>query len=94
MPNSPKVERKLAAIVFTDIAGFTALSAVDEEKAFELLDLQRSILKPIVKEYSGEWLKEIGDGENVWFSFLLEIQITFISSIYPEESIWSSPYQC
>ena len=57
-----KVERKLAAIVFTDIAGFTALSSEDEEKAFALLDQQRQILKPIVTEFDGEWLKEIGDG--------------------------------
>ena len=52
--------RKLAAIVFTDIVGFTALSAKDEEKAFALLDRQRYILKPIVNEFEGEWLKEIG----------------------------------
>ena len=30
---SSKVERKLAAIMFTDIADFTALSAKDENKA-------------------------------------------------------------
>jgi predicted ATPase/class 3 adenylate cyclase len=54
--------RKLAAIMFTDIAGFTALSAKHEEKALELIDLQREVLKPIVLEYNGSWLKEIGDG--------------------------------
>ncbi|MFQ6612493.1 MAG: adenylate/guanylate cyclase domain-containing protein [Fidelibacterota bacterium] len=54
--------RKLAAIMFTDIAGFTALSAHDEEKALELIDEQRRVLKPIVEEFNGEWLKEIGDG--------------------------------
>ena len=55
-------QRKLAAIVFTDIAGFTAMSAHDEEKALQLLNQQRLILKPLVIRYGGDWLKEIGDG--------------------------------
>ena len=54
--------RKLAAIVFTDIVGFTELSARNESAALELLNTQRDLLQPIVKEHSGEWLKEIGDG--------------------------------
>jgi len=54
--------RKLAAIMFTDIAGFTALSSEDEEAAVLLLDKQRKILKPIVDKHEGQWLKEIGDG--------------------------------
>ena len=56
------IERKLAAIVFTDIAGFTELSAQDEENAFALIETQRNVLKPIVKGHGGNWLKEIGDG--------------------------------
>jgi len=54
--------RKLAAIMFTDIAGFTAMSSQDEEAALKLLDQQREILKPIVDIHKGDWLKEIGDG--------------------------------
>mgnify|MGYP003306486512 CR=1 FL=1 len=34
--------RKLAAIVFTDIVGFTKLTANDQQKASDLLDLQRA----------------------------------------------------
>ena len=55
-------DRRLAAIVFTDIVGFTALSAEDEEKALSLLDQQRDLLKPIVEQFNGKWLKEMGDG--------------------------------
>ena len=55
-------KRKLAAIMFTDIAGYTVLSAKDEEKAYALIGKQREILKPIVSEFGGEWLKEMGDG--------------------------------
>ena len=59
MPNS---SRKLAAIVFTDIAGFTELSARDELKSIKLLENQRRIFQPIVSEFGGQWLKEMGDG--------------------------------
>jgi len=54
--------RKLAAIVFTDIVGFTKLSAGNEPAALSLLEKQRDLLKPIVEKHGGSWLKEIGDG--------------------------------
>ena len=54
--------RKLAAIVFTDIVGFTKLSAGNEPAALSLLEKQRELLKPIVEKHGGSWLKEIGDG--------------------------------
>ena len=56
------IERKLAAIMFTDIAGYTALSAKDSTKASELLKTQRDTLKPIVEKHGGSWMKEMGDG--------------------------------
>ncbi len=56
------IERKLAAIMFTDIAGYTALSAKDSTKSSELLKTQRDILKPIVEKHGGSWMKEMGDG--------------------------------
>ena len=54
--------RKLAAIVFTDIVGFTKLTASDQKTASELLDLQREHFKPLVESYHGKWVKEVGDG--------------------------------
>ncbi|MFQ6615417.1 MAG: adenylate/guanylate cyclase domain-containing protein [Fidelibacterota bacterium] len=54
--------RRLAAIMFTDIAGFTAISAENEEEALALIDRQREVLQPIVHQYNGRWLKEMGDG--------------------------------
>ena len=58
MPSS----RQLAAIMFTDIVGYTALMGKDEQKAFELLDRNRQIQKPIIEHYNGRWIKELGDG--------------------------------
>ena len=39
MPSEPK--RKLAAIMFTDMVGYTALMQEDEEKAMELIERTR-----------------------------------------------------
>ncbi len=54
--------RQLAAIMFTDIVGYTALMGTDEQKAFELLNKNRQIQKPIIEQQNGRWIKELGDG--------------------------------
>ena len=61
-------ERKLAAIMFTDLVGYTALMAEDEGRALRLLQKNRKLLKPLIKRHHGEWLKEIGDGTLSSFS--------------------------
>jgi TolB-like protein/Tfp pilus assembly protein PilF len=55
-------ERRLAAIMFTDIVGYTSLMGEDENKAFQILRKNRNIHRPLIKKYRGKWLKEIGDG--------------------------------
>ena len=60
--------RKLAAIMFTDIVGYTSLMGEDEQKAFELLRKNRQIQKPIIEQFHGQWLKEMGDGVLASFS--------------------------
>ena len=52
--------RQLAAIMFTDIVGYTAMMGNDEQKAFELLRKNREIQKPIIEEFGGRWIKELG----------------------------------
>ena len=64
--------RKLAAIMFTDIVGFTALMGKDEQKALNLLHKNRDFLKPLIRTYNGEWLKEIGDGSLSSFASAVE----------------------
>ncbi len=54
--------RRLAAIMFTDICGYTALMGMDERKAIDLLVANREIQRPIIEQYGGTWIKEIGDG--------------------------------
>ena len=60
--------RQLAAIMFTDIVGYTALMGNDEKRAFELLRQNREIQKPIIEEFGGQWIKELGDGVMASFS--------------------------
>ena len=62
------LSRQLAAIMFTDIVGYTALMGNDEQKAFDILSKNRSIQKPIIEEHNGQWIKEMGDGTNSHFS--------------------------
>ncbi|MFI5152258.1 MAG: SUMF1/EgtB/PvdO family nonheme iron enzyme [Chitinophagales bacterium] len=54
--------RQLAAILFTDIVGYTALMGEDEHKAFELLKKNRQVQKPLIEKFGGTWIKELGDG--------------------------------
>ena len=58
MPKS----RQLAAIMFTDIVSYTTLMGDDEQKAFELLDQNRQLQKPIIEKFRGRLIKEMGDG--------------------------------
>jgi TolB-like protein/Tfp pilus assembly protein PilF len=60
--------RRLAAIMFTDIVGYTALMGKDERKAHELIRKNRKIHKTLIKKYNGTWLKEMGDGILASFS--------------------------
>ena len=45
----PEPIRQLAAIMFTDIVGYTSLMDKDEALAFALLEKNRSIQKPLIK---------------------------------------------
>ena len=54
--------RQLAAIMFTDIVGYTALMGNDEQKAFTILNKNRALQKPIIEQFNGRWIKELGDG--------------------------------
>ena len=67
-----KQQRRLAAIMFTDIVGYTALMGKDEQKALKLLHKNRDLLKPLIKKHNGEWLKEIGDGTLSSFASAVE----------------------
>jgi class 3 adenylate cyclase/tetratricopeptide (TPR) repeat protein len=61
-------QRRLAAIMFTDIVGYTSLMSKNEKDALQTIQVVRDVLKPLIEEYNGKWQKEIGDGTLSSFS--------------------------
>lgn len=53
--------RKLSAVLFTDMVGFTLLTQRQEDIALKLLEEHRKILRPVFETYKGRVVKTIGD---------------------------------
>ena len=72
-------QRRLAAIMFTDIIGYTALMGDDEQRAFEILKKNRRIHWRLIKKYNGRLLKEMGDGMLASFPSSIEAVVCSLS---------------
>lgn len=53
--------RKLAAIMFTDIVGYSRMMSADEDHALRLLDIHDSLLTATIADHGGHVLKRMGD---------------------------------
>ena len=88
MPST--VKRQSAAVMFTDIAGYTSIMASDEEKALSLLQDKRKILKPLIKQHDGIYVKGTGDGTLSYFDSAYKASKCaklFQESIYDNDSM-------
>lgn len=66
------VDRRLEAVMFTDIADYASLTQRDETLALKVLEKHNQILRPIFQEYGGREVKTIGDSFLVEFDSALQ----------------------
>lgn len=67
------VQRRLAAILAADVAGYSRLMGVDEEGTHERLKAHLSqLIEPKIKEHRGRTVKNTGDGMLVEFSSVVD----------------------
>ena len=64
--------RQLAAIMFTDIVGYTSLMQQDEQTAVDMTKRYIKVLKQFVTSHGGEILNDYGDGSLCTFSSATE----------------------
>ena len=55
-------DRQLAAIMFTDIVGYSSIMENDESEALYILEINRQIIQVALSQHGGNCIKEIGDG--------------------------------
>jgi adenylate cyclase len=70
---SERVERRLAAILAADVAGYSRLTSTDEEGTHvRLKDHLRALVDPKITEYRGRVVKNTGDGMLAEFSSVVD----------------------
>ena len=68
----PSEMRKLAAIMFTDIAAYTAFMGEDEQRARQMLERSRELLQRLIPKFNGRLIEHVGDGSLSSFESAVE----------------------
>jgi class 3 adenylate cyclase len=72
-----RVERRLAAILAADVAGYSRLMGIDEEETLAgLKGLRKSLIDPKIADHRGRIVKTTGDG-------------ALLAGRYEESSSWA-----
>jgi adenylate cyclase len=66
------IMRRLSAIMFTDMVGYSALTQTNEALALDLLDEHRKILRPFFLKHEGREIETAGDSFFVEFNSAVE----------------------
>jgi class 3 adenylate cyclase len=72
-------QRRLAAIMFTDIVGYDSLLKEDEKKAFDSRKKNQRIQRRLIKKFNGRWLKEMESGTLASFSSNIDAVMCAVS---------------
>jgi adenylate cyclase len=79
-----RVERRLAAIVATDIVGYSRLVEADEVGTLAAIkDLRVNVLEPLLAEHGGRIVKLMGDGALVEFGSVVDA-VVFAAALQKE----------
>lgn len=80
----PQTKRRLAAVVFTDVVGYSARMQADETATIARVGADLSLMRKMCSEHSGEFLNSMGDGLMLAFpsavhavSYALKVQAEF-----------------
>ncbi|HWX36833.1 MAG TPA: adenylate/guanylate cyclase domain-containing protein, partial [Steroidobacteraceae bacterium] len=68
-----RVERRLAAILCTDVVGYSRLMGSDEEKTLAVLKgHRRELIDPLIDQHRGRIFKTTGDGMLIEFASVVD----------------------
>ena len=87
-PTGNQQKRKLAAILFADIVGYTAMMQEDERGTLEKIQRYQNVIEETLPKYDGELVKKYGDGSLMVFSSSLK---AMQCAVEMQKRFWEDP---